>query len=162
MKKLGDYALTFVRLYLGAFNFAAGLNFFVLFLPQPVPADPVGSAYMHATLALGLFQFAKGLELVSGLMLICDVWVPLGLVLLFPVTVTIFIMDTFFADLVHVRVSGARNLVFHVILFAAYAKYFYPLLRVKAQREPIWKNWREIPVQMGLKQALKHEGAKNV
>ena len=162
MQKLGKYALTFIRVYLGAFNFYAGLNFFILVLPQPVPADPVGAAYMHATLSLGLFQFAKGLELVAGFLLICDIWVPLALILLFPVTVTIFIMDTFFAQLIHVRVSGARNFAFHIILFAAYAKYFYPLLKVKAESAPLWKNWREIPMQMGLKQGLKHEGGKNV
>lgn len=134
------YAITFLRTFMGGFNLFSGLNYYLRFWPQPIPHDPIGAAYMQVTLQLGLFQLAKVIEMVGGAMLLFDVYVPLGLVLLFPVTATVFIMDSFTSDLLHVRVSGARNFAFHVLLFAGYGRYFLPMLAgPKAAIRPIWR-----------------------
>lgn len=139
LDRLGRYALLFMRSYLGAFNLASGISFFFGVWPQPIPADPLGSAYMAVTLKLHLFQFAKVLEMVGGFCLLSDLCVPLGLVLLFPVTVTIFDMDTFYSPLIHVQISGARNFAFHVLLFAAYFGYYRGMLQVSAAPRPLWR-----------------------
>ncbi len=139
LKQLERYGLAFVRCYLGGFYLVSGLNFFFHFWPQPIPHDQVGAAYMNVTLTLGMFQLAKVLEAVGGFLLFFDIAVPFGLVLLFPVTATIMIMNWFFSDLIHVRISGMRNFVMHVILFAAYAGYFLPLLKPRARAWPIWR-----------------------
>jgi putative oxidoreductase len=138
--QLARYGLLFVRSYLGAFNLASGLNFFLLVWPQPIPIDPLGAAYMTVTLKLHLFQLAKVLEIVGGACLLAGIWVPLGLVLLFPVSVTVFVMDTFFSPLVHVEISGARNFAFHVLLFAAYFGHYRGMLRLAAQPRPLWRS----------------------
>jgi hypothetical protein len=65
--------------------------------------------------------------------------VPFGLVLLFPVSATVFVMNVFFADLIHVRISGARNFAFHLLLMAAYARYYFPLFTLRAPIRPLWK-----------------------
>ncbi len=139
MRLFERYALAFVRFYLGGFYLVSGLNFFLHFWPQPIPHDANGAAYMQVTLHMGMFQLAKALEVVGGASLFFDVAVPFGLVLLFPVTATIMIMNFFFSDLAHVRLSGMRNFVFHVILFAAYAGYYLPLLRPRAPAQPLWR-----------------------
>ncbi len=139
MRRFERYALAFVRCYLGGFYLVSGLNFFMLFWPQPIPHDAVGAAYMQVTLHMGLFQLAKALEMIGGFCLFFDVAVPFGLVLLFPVTATVMIMNFFFSDLIHVRISGMRNFVFHVILFAAYAGYYLPMLHPRASVRPIWR-----------------------
>ena len=136
------YLITFIRVYLGAFNLASGLDYFILWWPQPVPADPVGATFMHVTVQMGLFQTAKVIEIVAGFLLVCDIWVPFALVLLFPITAIILVMDTFVANLLHVVVSGARNFAMHVILLAAYAKYLFPLAKCRATIAPLWRNWR--------------------
>ncbi len=64
---------------------------------------------------------------------------PFGLVLLFPITATIMIMNFFFSDLAHVRISGMRNFVMHLILFAGYAGYYLPMLNLRAGPRPIWR-----------------------
>jgi putative oxidoreductase len=128
-----------LRVYLGAFNFASGVNYFVRVWPQPIPADPLNSVYMSVTLHMGMFQLAKVIETVGGLCLMADLWVPFALVLLFPITVTVFIMDSFFSPLAHVVVSGARNFAFHVLLFAGYARYYLPLLSPSARLAPLWR-----------------------
>ena len=136
------YIVAFVRTYLGAFNFAAGVNYFLLVFPQPIPPDTLGHDYMISTIGMGLFQAAKVTEAVAGLMLLTNRMTPLALILLFPVTANVFIMNTFNSPLVHVQVSGARNFAFHVLLFGAYARYFYGMLRVNAPLAPVWRSSR--------------------
>lgn len=139
MRRAERYFFLFLQVYLGAFNFASGLNYFVRVWAQPIPADPVGSAYMHVTLQLGMFQLAKVVELVAGFCLIADLFVPLALIVLFPVTVNVFVMDTFFATLAHVQVSGARNFAFHVLLLTAYGGCYLGLLKRSAALDPLWR-----------------------
>jgi hypothetical protein len=140
MQTFERYLVLFARTYLGAFNFAAGLNYFVLVWPQPVVGEPVAAAYVESTMQLGLFQLAKVLETVGGFFLLTNIFAPLGLVLLFPITATIFVMNTLYSDLGHVQMIGAKNLALHVFLFAAYAQYFYSLVKVRAEIQPIWRN----------------------
>jgi hypothetical protein len=139
MRWIERYGLAFVQAYLGAFNLVSGLNYFLHFWPQPIPADPIGATYMQVTLHMGMFQAAKVLEVVGGASLLLNICTPFGLVLLFPVTATVFLMNVFFSPLAHVQVSGARNFAFHVLLFAAYGRYYLPLLNPMARRRPIWR-----------------------
>jgi hypothetical protein len=139
MRWVERYGLAFVQAYLGAFNLISGLNYFLLIWPQPTPADPTGAAYMQVTLHMGLFQAAKVLEVVGGFCLLFNLAAPFALILLFPVSATILLMNVFFADLMHVRISGARNFAFHILLLAAYGRYYLPLLKLKAERRPIWR-----------------------
>jgi hypothetical protein len=140
MRAIERYLVLFARTYLGAFNFAAGLNYFVLVWPQPVVGEPVAAAYVESTMQLGLFQIAKVLETVGGFCLLTNFLAPLGLVLLFPVTATIFVVNTLYSDLAHVQMIGARNMLLHLFLFAAYAQYFYPLLKLRAAVSPVWRD----------------------
>lgn len=133
------YLLLFIRVYLGAFNLASGLNYFVRVWPQPVPMDALGASYMTVTLHMGLFQFAKVIEALAGLCLVANVCVPLALIVLFPVTVNVFVMNAFFSPLAHVVVSGTRNFLFHVVLLAAYARYYFPMLKPVALPLPLWR-----------------------
>jgi hypothetical protein len=155
MRRVERYFFLLLQVYLGAFNFASGLNYFVRIWLQPIPADPIGFAYMHVTLQLGMFQFAKVIETLAGFCLIADIFVPLALVVLFPITMTVFIMDTFFATLAHVEVSGARNFAFHVLLLAAYGRYYLGMLRPSAAINPLWRRSRSDP---GTASALEAEG----
>ena len=145
MQRMEKYFFLVLRVYLGAFNLASGVNYFVRVWPQPIPADPLNSTYMSVTLHMGMFQLAKVIETIGGLCLISDLWVPFALVLLFPITVTVFIMDSFFSPLAHVVVSGARNFTFHVLLFAAYARYYFPLLTRSAGLAPLWRGAPGLP-----------------
>ena len=136
---LERYGLLFMRIYLGGFNLVSGLNYFVRIQPQPVPADPDGAAYMAVTLHMGLFQLAKLVEALSGAMLLGNICVPFALVLMFPVTANVFVMDAFTSPLAHVRQSGARNFLFNIALFAGYGRYYLPMLKLVAPIRPIWR-----------------------
>lgn len=139
MSYFEKYVILFVRIYLGAFNFASGLNYFARFIPQPVPGDHLGATFMDVTLNMGLFQIAKVVEMLAGACLLLNIFVPAALIALFPITFNIFVMNTFISPLEHIKVSGARNFIFHLTLFAGYARHYLPLLKWRASPLPIWR-----------------------
>ena len=134
------YGVIFIRFYMGGFNLASGLNYFLLFFPQPKIAEAHGNDYVTISLQLGLFQFAKVIEAIGGASLLFNRFVPLGLVLLMPVTVNIFLINAFHSPLPHIILSVTRNMVFHVILLAAYANYYYPMLKFRSAPQPAWRD----------------------
>ena len=85
-RAIEKYGVEFCRYYLGGFNLVSGLNYFFLFWPQPVVHDVSGNEFVIAAMKLKLFTFAKILEIIGGLTLVTNRFVPLGLVLLMPVT----------------------------------------------------------------------------
>ncbi len=134
------YGVVFCRFYLGGFNLVSGLNYFILFWPQPKIAEAAGNEFVLAAMDLKLFTFAKILEITGGACLVFNRFVPLGLVLLMPVTVMIFLVNVPWSPMPHVQLSVTRNLVMHVILLAAYANYLYPLLKFRSAPQPVWRD----------------------
>ena len=138
-RAIEKYGVTFCRFYLGGFNLISGLNWFFLFWPQPRVTDTTGNEFVIAAMDLNLFTYAKVFEIIGGLALVTNRFVPLGLVLLMPVTMQIFMVNVPWSPLPHVQLSVTRNLVMHLILFAAYANYFYPLLKARTAPQPVWR-----------------------
>lgn len=139
-RAIEKYGVTFVRFYLGGFNLISGLNYFFLFWPQPKVEDSTGNEFVIAAMDLNLFTYAKIFEIIGGACLVFNRFVPLGLFLLIPVTMQIFLVNVPWSPLPHVQLSVTRNLVFHLILFAAYANYFLPMLKARTVPQPIWRN----------------------
>ena len=81
--------VTTARLTLGVIFFVFGLNGFFGFLPQPaLPSE--AAAFLGALGATGyMLPLIKGTEVVAGLMLLANRWVPLALLLLAPIVVNI-------------------------------------------------------------------------
>ncbi|WEK46506.1 MAG: hypothetical protein P0Y56_16090 [Candidatus Andeanibacterium colombiense] len=139
-RAIEKYGVEFCRYYLGGFNLVSGLNYFFLFWPQPVVTDSTGNEFVYAAMQLKLFTFAKICEIIGGLTLVTNRFVPLGLVVLMPVTLNIFLVNVPWSPLPHVQLSVTRNLVMHCILLAAYANYFYPMLKFRAAPQPVWRD----------------------
>lgn len=78
------------RYVLGLLFAIFGLNFFVPFLPHP-PMDAAPAAFAAALFASGyVFPIVKTVEVVAGLLLLSNRFVPLALALLAPVIVGAF------------------------------------------------------------------------
>ena len=133
------YGVVFCRYYLGGFNLVSGLNYFILFWPQPKMGAAAGNEFVIAATDLNLFTYAQIIEIVAGACLVFNRFVPLGLVLLMPVTMMVFLTNVPWVPLPHIQMSVTRNLIMHVILLAAYANYFLPMLKSRAAPQPIWR-----------------------
>lgn len=77
------------RIFLGLVFTVFGLNGFFGFIPQPEPSA-AGGAFLGALAATGyMFPLIKGTEVIAGLLLLSNRFVPLALTILAPVTVNI-------------------------------------------------------------------------
>ncbi len=78
------------RYALGLIFTVFGLNFFIPFLPHP-PMEPEAAAFAMALMASGyVMPIVKSVEVVAGLLLLSNRFVPLSLALLSPVIVGAF------------------------------------------------------------------------
>lgn len=117
MTNVSRYISIASRVGLGLVFTVFGLNGFLGFLPPPeVPAE--AGAFLGALAATGyMFPLIKGTEVVAGLLLLSNRYVPLALTLLAPITLNI--------------------LLFHSLLAPALA---LPLLLIAAQLYLAWVN----------------------
>ncbi|MEO0650988.1 MAG: DoxX family membrane protein [Planctomycetota bacterium] len=116
------------RILLGLVFAVFGANGFVEVLPEPDGT----SASRGFGRALGdtgyMWPLIKGTEVAGGLMLLTGVWVPLGLVVLAPVTVNIVLWNALL-DPSGLPVGVAVG-VLHLLLAWAYRDAFRGLFRV--------------------------------
>ena len=89
------FAVIGARVLLGLIFVVFGLNGFFNFIPTPEMNESAGSL-MGAFVATGYFMLiVKLVEVVSGLMILTGRFVPLGLILLAPVSVHILLFHIF-------------------------------------------------------------------
>lgn len=90
-------AATIARYFLGLGFTVFGLNGFLHFLPQP-PAPPAAMSFAGALFATGyFFPFLKGTEVLVGLALLSNRYVPLALTVLAPIMLNIVAFHLFLA-----------------------------------------------------------------
>lgn len=95
-----DRSVVLIRVLLAGQYLASGVNWFFKFLPMPAASDPVLASYkaplMGAIIQSGwMMPMVKGLEVLTGLSLLFNLFVPLMLVVSFPVALMTFLLDAF-------------------------------------------------------------------
>ena len=117
---------TIARYLLGLVFFVFGLNKFLNFLPAP-EVSPEAGAFFGALIASGYLMYLIGAtEVIGGLLLLINKYVPTGLVILAPVSLNILLFHIFL-DLAGLPM-GVLVLILNVYLLFAYKKYFDPML----------------------------------
>jgi hypothetical protein len=97
MDQLSRHAPHAARLLLGLIFFVFGLNGFLHFLPAP-PMPESAAAFVGGLMAGGyLFPLVKGIEVVSGALLLGNRFVPLALTVLAPIVVNIVALHALLA-----------------------------------------------------------------
>lgn len=125
---------TAARLLLGAVFTLFGLNGFLGFLPMP-PPEGLAAAFMGGLGASGyFFPLLKGTELLAGLLLLGNRFVPLALTVLAPIVVNILAFHLFMAP-------AGLALPLIVTALGVYLAYterevFAPVLRARSS-EPV-------------------------
>lgn len=99
------------RLLLGAVFFIFGLNAFFPFIPMP-PLQGMAGNFVGALVQSGyFFPFLKSLEVIGGFMLLTGFYMPLVLLVLFPITLNIMLFHLFL---------GLDGLPISILMFVAH------------------------------------------
>ena len=107
---------TVLRYLLGVVFLVFGLNGFLEFLPLPDMPIKAGAFMKGLSVAPYFFPLVKGLEVLAGIFLLSNRFVPLAIALLGPITLNIFMF--------HLTLTPINPLAFVVFLgnlFLAYA-----------------------------------------
>ena len=96
-KSFASWIPAIVRFLMGLGFFIFGLNGFLNFIPQPTKPMPEGAvAFSGALMKTGyMFQMIAGTQLLVGVLLLINRFVPLALVLIMPVLVNIIAFHIF-------------------------------------------------------------------
>lgn len=78
-----------VQFFFGGWFLAHGLNYWLEFFPQPHGSSPLSHEFITALIDSGLFGIVKGVEIVTGVLLLANRFVPLAVVAAFPVALSI-------------------------------------------------------------------------
>lgn len=87
-------ASTIARYLLGIIFFVFGLNGFLHFIPTP-PPEGTGGQFIGALFMSGELYLIMGLQLVAGVLLLANRYVPLALAAIGPVIVNILLFHVF-------------------------------------------------------------------
>jgi len=102
-----------------------GLNFFFHFSFIPMPAPPAGpaGAFEGGLFGAGyFFPFMKVIEIISGFFLLINKYTALFVLIIFPITLNIFLFHAFLAP--GEVAMGAVMLLINLFLGFAYRKYY--------------------------------------
>jgi len=90
-------ASTIARYLLGLIFLVFGLNGFLLFIPMPPPKGVLAGQFGGAIFASHYWIVVFGIQVLGGVLLLVNQFVPLALVLLGPVIVNIFFFHALMA-----------------------------------------------------------------
>lgn len=119
------------RILFGFIFFVNGLNWWWKILPYPSMYDPVlphTPQFVQAMIDTGfVFDFIRVVELVAGFSLLTNCWVPLSLVIVFPVTLGIWAVDILMIATLRADVMGWALLLLNAFLLSAYFECYAPI-----------------------------------
>ena len=134
-----------LRIALGLDLLLNGINFWLDFLPITTPASDLARGLMGGLVNAGLFVIVKYIEIGTAVALLTNRFVPLALVVMFPLTVVIFWTDCILINTPEGWLYGGTTSLLHVLLMVAYLKHYMPLLKFRAKPGlPDNDDWRRV------------------
>lgn len=138
---IGKLVLIFFRVMLGAWMVVSGTSHllsmfgFAPIFPQPLGSLHPSNVMLVSLLEVGLFDVVKTVELVVGLCLVFNIFVPLALAAAVPVSYMVFhnsIALNMRYDRIFSTYMAVWCLYMNLILILAHLRYYLPMLRMHA------------------------------
>lgn len=140
LRFIGRLIITFFRVFLGAWMIVSGWNHvgpllgFPYVFPQPLGNLHLSNVMMVSLIEVGLFDLVKILEVLAGICLLFNRFVPLAVAASLPVSYIVF-HNSIVLNLRYERLFSTYMSVWclymNIILCFAYLKNFLPLLKYK-------------------------------
>lgn len=140
-----NVVLVAARILLGVWMIINGLNHFVPIFPQPLGSNPFSSDLMVTLIETGLFDIVKIVELIGGVLLIVNRFVPLALVALLPVSAVVYYNAAVLqGKWYEVLYMGTGCFYLNLLVMCGYLKHYLPMMRVDAEMGSL-SEFRELP-----------------
>jgi putative oxidoreductase len=133
LAKRSNFPASFSKILLGFIYIYFGLDFF-LHYTHSGPPDPTTKAgvFLGALFTSGyFFVVLKSLEVIYGLMLLANWYVPLVLILLFPISINILLFNGFLAQSLIPMVISIVIIALNTYLAWTYRFVYAPLFKRK-------------------------------
>jgi len=131
------------RIIFGGWWLYSGLMHFLDPGWQPLGQHPAAIDFTLALIRSGLFEWIKAIEVVLGVTMLMNRWMPATLVALVPINIVIvywnFVLDPGVVE----YVFGAFSILFNAILAWPWRRYFWPLF--------VWKGEPDHSLDPGLR-----------
>jgi len=127
------YIVHAVRIVFGLHFLLNGLNFFIHFFDVTPPHSPAALDLMRSLVQSGMFDIVKTVEVITGIAILANLYVPLALVVAFPVAlgvayVDVVLIGTWFGG----WVLGLGTVGLNAALLLAYLPYYRPLFAARS------------------------------
>ncbi len=120
------------RIVLGAIYVIFGLDYFLHFIPYQPAHTGAAAAFKNGLMATGyLYPMMKWIQIVGGLSLIMNRYAPFSAVVLFPISLNVFLFHTILAP--SGWFMGVLLLFPNLFLGYAYRKYYSGMFVRKAE-----------------------------
>jgi len=104
--------------------------------PQPLGTLPLSNQMLVTMIETGLFDFVKTCEIIGGLCLIFDIFVPFATVLLLPISAIVFYnaigLNLRTERLFDVTYLGVTCLYMNIVVALGYIRYYIPMLTLRS------------------------------
>ena len=121
-------AIIIMRVLLGAMYLFASVTYFLHLMPKAPAMTAAQTTFMTGVMAsVYLFPLIKITELLCGAMLLIGRTAPLASIIIFPVTLNIFLYTAFLAQPKDLPMSAVM-LLFNLILLYAYRAKYLPIV----------------------------------
>jgi hypothetical protein len=136
VERLAALILTLLRLFLGLFLLANGLNFWFHWLPITPPTQVAANRLMDGLVFSGLFEIVKFVEIAAGVMLLANRFVPLALVLMLPLTAVILYVDMVLIGTLQTWTFALLLAVPQFILMLSFFQNYLSVFAMRATPQP--------------------------
>lgn len=115
------------QFFFGGWFLFHGLNHWLEFFIQPSGSGQGMKDLIMVLIDSGMFDVIKAIEVIAGLMLLANRFVPLAIVIAFPITIVISFMNFTMGDGFGV-VVGIVSILLNILMGIGYLERFRPML----------------------------------
>jgi len=119
------------QFFFGGWFLAHGLNYWLEFFPQPHGSSPISRELIMAMIHSGLFDIVKVVEVLAGVLMLLDLFVPLAIVLSVPVALSIAHLNLVENDDWFSKITAIVILVLIAIIAIGRLDRFLPMLAMR-------------------------------
>ena len=131
------YVILWFRIFFGVHLLFSSIRHFTTTWQAVIPG--AGGRFVNSLMEIGVYEMVKAIEGVVGLCLVIGLFVPLVLVIEFPISIVIFILNFVVVGTGMQLFTGPQEVFLNGILILFYGAHYRAMLQPWAKAQPLWQ-----------------------